>query len=118
MRNTGEIWMLIVGLLAALAAAAGINVLVLQFMPMMENFGAEVPVFTRLFIDGRAFFWALPLIVLAIWAFIPRRTVPPDNKRGIVAMLAGIGLAVILLPLCLLAMYLPVFTLASTIDGG
>lgn len=55
MRNTGEIWMFIVGLLAALAAAAGINVLVLQFMSMLENFGAEVPVFTRLFIDGRAF---------------------------------------------------------------
>lgn len=33
-------------------------------------------------------------------------------------MVTGIGLAVILLPLCLIAMYLPVFTLASTLDGG
>lgn len=116
MRNTTEIWMLIVGLIATIAIAAGVNLVVPQFEDVLKNFGAEIPLLTRLFVEGRYVFFGLPLIVLVAWALTPRRT-PPGNERGIVALVVGIGLGVILLPLCLIAMYLPIFQLAAVVEG-
>jgi hypothetical protein len=57
----------------------------------------------------------LPLIVLAAFTWTPRRT--PGNERGIVALVIGLGLGVVLLPPCLIAMYLPIFRLAAGGDG-
>ena len=116
MRNTVEIWMLVAGLLAAVAIAVAVNLSVPQLDEMLRQFGAEKPVLTRLFVEGRYAFFGLPLIVLAGWALTPRRT-PPGNERGIVALVLGIGLAVILLPLCVIAVYLPIFRLAATAEG-
>ena len=116
MRNTVEIWMLVAGLLAAVAIAVAVNLIVPQFEEMLRNFGAETPLLTRLFVDGRYVFFGLPLIVLAGWALTPRRT-PPGNERGIVALVLGIGLALILVPLCAIAVYLPIFRLAAAAEG-
>lgn len=116
MRNATEHWMLTTGLLAAIAIAAGVNLVVPQFEDVFRNFGTELPLLTRLFVEARYAFFGLPLIVLAVWALTPRRT-PPGNERGIVALVVGIGMGMILLPLCLIAMYLPIFRLASMVEG-
>lgn len=116
MRNGTERWMLTAGLLAAIAIAAGVNLVVPQFEEVFRNFGAELPLLTRLFVEARYAFFGLPLIVLVAWALTPRRT-PPGNERGIVALVVGIGMGMILLPLCLIAMYLPIFRLAAMVEG-
>lgn len=116
MRNAAERWMLATGFLAALAIAAGLNLVVPQFNDVLRNFGAEIPLLTRLFGEGRYAFFGLPLLVLAAWALTPRRA-PPGNERGIVALAVGIGSGVVLLPLCLIAMYLPIFKMAAVVDG-
>lgn len=116
MRKTAEIWLLAAGLLATVAFAAGVNLVIPQFNDVFQNFGAELPLLTRMFLSGRYALFALPLIVMTAWALTPRRT-PPGNERGIVAVLVGIGLGVILLPLCVIAMYLPIFHLAGAVDG-
>ena len=61
-------------------------------------------------------FPGLPLIVLTAWAWTPRRA-PPGNERGIVALVIGLGLGVVLLPPCLIAMCLPIFRQAASGDG-
>jgi type II secretory pathway component PulF len=116
MRNTTERWMLIAGLLATLAIAAGVNLIVPYFDDVLRQFGAEIPWLTRMFVEGRLAFFGLPLIVLAAWALTPRRT-PPGNERGIVALVIAIGLGVILLPAAVIAMYLPIFRMAGTVEG-
>jgi uncharacterized membrane protein YhdT len=116
MRNATERWMLTAGLFAAIAIAAGVNFVVPQFEDVLRNFGAELPLLTRLFVEARYAFFGLPLIVLVAWALTPRRT-PPGNERGIVALVVGIGIGMILLPLCLIAMYLPIFRLAAMVEG-
>ena len=116
MRNATERWMLTTGLLVAIGIAAGVNLIVPRFEDVFQNFGAELPLLTRLFVEARYAFFGLPLIVLAAWAWTPRRT-PPGNERGIIALVIGFGLGVILLPLCLIAMYLPIFRLAAAVDG-
>jgi type II secretory pathway component PulF len=116
MRTAAEIWMLICGLLAAIAIAAVVNLVIPQFDQVFRNFGAELPLLTRLFVAGRYALFGLPVLVLAAWALTPRRT-PPGNERGIVALVVGIGLGVILLPLCVIAMYLPIFQLAAVVGG-
>ncbi len=116
MRNTAEGWMLATGFLAALAIAAGVNLVVPQFNDVLRNFGAEIPLLTRLFVEGRYAFFGLPVLVVAAWALTPRRT-PPGNERGIVALVVGIGSGIVVLPLCLIAMYLPIFQMAAVVDG-
>jgi uncharacterized membrane protein YhdT len=116
MRNTAEGWMLIAGVLAATAMAAGVNLVIPRFNDVFQNFGSDLPLITRLFVESRHAFFGLPLLVLAAWVLTPRRT-PPGNERGIVALVVGIGSAVLLLPLCLIAMYLPIFQLAGAVDG-
>lgn len=116
MQKTREGWMLTLGFTAAIAIAVGVNLIVPQFEEVFRNFGAELPLLTRLFIEARYAFFGLPLLVLAAWAWTPRRT-PPGNERGIVALVLGIGIGVILLPLCLIAMYLPIFKLAAVVDN-
>ena len=116
MHTTTERWMLMTGLLAAIAIAAGVNLIIPLFENVFQNFGTELPLLTRLFLEGRHALFGLPLIVLAAWAFTPRRT-PPGNERGIVALVVGIGVGVILLPLCVAAMYWPIFQLAHVVDG-
>jgi type II secretory pathway component PulF len=116
MRNATERWILFAGLLAAIAIAAGVNLIVPHFGHMLRNFDAELPLLTRLFLEARYAFFGLPLIVLATWAWTPRRT-PPSNERGIVALVVGVGLSMVLLPLCLIAMYLPIFQLGAMVEG-
>jgi type II secretory pathway component PulF len=53
MRKNGEIWMLIAGLLVAIAIAAGVNLVVPQFEDVFRNFGADLPLPTRLFVEAR-----------------------------------------------------------------
>ena len=76
MRNATERWMLTTGLLVAIGIAAGVNLIVPRFEEAFQNFGAELPLLTRLFVETRYALFGLPLIVLAAWAWTPRRTPP------------------------------------------
>lgn len=116
MRNRVELGMLIAALLAAVAIAVAVNLIVPQFEDVLRNFGAETPPLTRMFVEGRHAFFGLPLFVFAAWVLTPRRT-PPGNERGIVALVVGLGLGVILVPLSVIAMYLPIFRMAATAGG-
>ncbi len=71
MRSTVEIWMLTTGLFVAVAIAVSVNLVVPQFNDVFQNFGAELPLLTRLFVEGRHVFFGLPLLVLAAWALTP-----------------------------------------------
>ncbi len=115
MRNLTEFWMLGTGLLASVAMAVGVNAIVPRFDEVFRNFGAELPWLSRMFVEYRHALFAMPLLVLAAWALTPRRT-PPGSERGIVALVVGIGLGILLLPLCLIAMYLPIFMLPGVVD--
>ena len=106
--------MLIVGLLVAIAMAASINLVIPKFEYVFQSLDSELPLLTRLFLEGRYALFGLPLIVLAAWTLTPRQT-PPGNERGIVALVVGIGISAILLPLCLMAMYWPVVHSADPI---
>jgi type II secretory pathway component PulF len=112
MPNAANIYMPIIGGVAALAGVVGVQLLVPQFEELFINFGAELPALTRVFVNGRSFLWPLPLLV-PLAAFLIKTRDTTDNRPGIVALLLGIAIAFGLPLVCALAMYLPIFELAE-----
>ncbi len=115
MRHHANTFLLITGIVVASAGVIASQWLVPYFMDVFENFGAELPALTRLFVYGHGFLWVAPLIVPVASAWVPLRT-PEDRRRGIVALLLGVAVGVLLPMLCLFAMYLPIFKLAAIVD--
>ena len=104
------------GMLCSLVAAIVVNVVAPQFEEIYVNFGAELPWLTRMLIAGRWLLFALPVVVLLAWKLTPAIPGRP-NHRGVVALLIGIGLPLVLVPLVVIGLYMPIFGLAGVVDG-
>lgn len=117
MRNATNTLLLVIGIAVAIVGVIAANMIPPLFVDMFENFGAELPWLTRLFVRGGGFLWVLPLLVPVLSSFVRLRT-PDDRRRGIVALLLGVGIGFALPMVCLFSMYLPIFGLASGVEGG
>jgi type II secretory pathway component PulF len=112
MRNPTNTFLTLIGGLAAVGGVAAVQLIVPQFQDVFKNFGAELPLLSRIFVNGRMFLWVLPLLVPVAAAFVRVRS-PEDSRRGVVALLLGLAIGIGLPMLCGLAMYLPIFKLAA-----
>ncbi|MBX3711725.1 MAG: hypothetical protein KF800_07175 [Lysobacter sp.] len=112
---TGQHALLVFGMLCSLVAAIVVNLVVPQFDEVYRNFGAELPWLTRALLAGRSLLLALPALVLLAWWLTPAVPGRP-NRRGLVALLVGVGLPLVLVPLVVIGLYLPIFGMAGV--GG
>lgn len=115
MRNATNTLLLVIGIAVAIVGVVAANMIPRAFVNMLQNFGAELPWLTRLFVQGGGFLWVLPLLVPVLSSFVRVRT-PDDKRRGIVALLLGVGIGFALPMVCVFSMYLPIFQLGATVD--
>jgi len=100
----------ILGLVCALLTALTPTIVIPQFQQVFSSFGAQLPLLTRIAIDQHLWLWLLSLLVIAVWLFWPR-----PKQRALAACLLGAGGLVIIIPLMILAMYLPIFQLGQAV---
>ncbi len=117
MRNDTNLLLQTIGTGVAIVGVVAANMIPPLFVDMFKNFGAELPWLTRLFVHGGGFLWVLPLLVPVLSSFVHVRTAD-DKRRGILALLLGVGIGFALPMVCLFSMYLPIFGLAASVDGG
>lgn len=117
MRNGTNPLLQSIGIGVAIVGVIAANVIPPLFTDLFKNFGAELPWLTRLFAHGGGFLWVTPLLVPVLSSFVRVRA-PDDKRRGICALLLGVGIGFALPMVCLFAMYLPIFGLAAGVDGG
>ena len=117
MRNPANTLLLVIGTAVAIVGVIAANMIPSLFTDLFENFGADLPSLTRLFVHGGGFLWVAPLLVPVLSSFVRVRT-PDDKRRGIVALLLGVAVGFALPMVCLLSMYLPIFGLAAGVEGG
>lgn len=108
--SSGRTALFVIGLACAIFAALIPTLLVPQFSRIFESFGAELPSSTRLLLQGYPALWALPGLVLLAWLFWPQ-----PQRRAAAACWVGVLSLVLILPLCIVALYLPIFMLSKTI---
>ncbi|MFD0724771.1 hypothetical protein [Lysobacter brunescens] len=113
---TAQHALLAFGTLCALVAAIVVNLVVPQFDEVYRNFGADLPWLTRALLAGRWLLFGLPVLVLLAWWLTPAVPGQP-NRRGLVALLVGVGLPVVLVPLVVIGLYLPIFMLGDAVGG-
>lgn len=118
--NSIEMWILGSGMGALLVAAVVVNLIVPQFQDIFDGFGADLPWLTGLFVKHRHALFLLPLLPPLLWWAMARMAGPaPDARRksAVLALLLALGLTLVMVPLTIVAMYLPIFRLASVVDG-
>ena len=115
MRSPTNTLLSVIGGLLAIAAVAAVQMIVPRFEDVFRSFGAELPLLTRVFVEGRWFLWTLPLLVPIVAALVRPRS-DDDTRPGIVALLTGLAIGIGLPLLCMLAMYLPIFGLAAAVE--
>lgn len=108
--SAGHPLWLVLGLLLAVFAALVPTLAVPMFADTFRAFGAELPPPTRLLVDGYLGLWVLPLLVVLVRLCWPQR-----HRRALAAGMVGLSSALVLLPLCAWALYLPIVKLAETI---
>ena len=108
MRSKGDKVALAVGVLCAAIAATIPPLLVLQFREVFVSFGADLPPLTELFIHYNLALWLLPVLVVATWLYWPKAT-----SRSLVACLMGVASLVLVVPVLVVALYLPIFQLSA-----
>ncbi|RDZ29137.1 hypothetical protein [Lysobacter silvisoli] len=108
--SAGHPLWLVLGLLSAVFAALVPTLAVPMFAETFRSFGAELSPPTRWLVDGYLGLWVLPLLVVLVRMYWPRR-----RYRALAAGLCGLLGALVVLPLCAWALYLPIFRLGETI---
>lgn len=110
--SRGAGW-LVTGLACSIVAAIAITLLGLlvfpQFSEVFAGFGADLPLLTRLASRGYAAIWLAPLLVTLVHPFWPWHA-----HRALAAGLTGL-LSLTGIPLVFIAIYLPIFNLASAV---
>jgi hypothetical protein len=99
---------LMFGLVSTGAVATLLSLLVPQFDRVLTSFGADLPWLTRAVSQLYLAAWLLPVSVATVWFRWPN----PKQRAGIVRTIGVLSLLV-LLPVCLIALYLPIFELAA-----
>lgn len=118
--NITEIWILGSGMVALLLAAVAVNLVVPQFQDIFDGFGAQLPWLTMVFVKHRHAFFLLPLLPLLLWwglARTARKASGAGRHAAMIALLVALGLTFVMVPLAIIAMYLPIFSLAGAVDG-
>ncbi len=98
----------IVGLIAALLAAAIATLVVPQFRQLFQGFGAGLPVATGLAMDYYLFLWLLPIVVIAA-----RVAWPDSRSRSAIACVVGVGGLVVIVATLTFVLYLPIIKLGQ-----
>lgn len=120
--TSSDAWMLGSGMVALLIAALMVNALVPQFSDLYTAFGADLPSLTSFFVEHRHGLLLLPALVPVSWIVLARFSVATPGQRAVnnpafAALVFAIGIAVLLVPLTIFAMYLPIFRMAAIVDG-
>lgn len=100
--------LLVAGLACAMLAAAITSLVVPPFQESLQDYGAPLPLLTRLVFALHRGLWLLPVMAWIAWRWLPW---PPHRAR--VACAIGVGGLLLLLPLVIVGIYLPIFRLAS-----
>lgn len=108
MRSKGDKAALGIGVLCAAIAAIIPPLLIPQFREVFMSFGAELPPLTALFVHYSYALWLLPILVVAGWLYWPEAP-----RRSLVACLIGAASLVLVVPVLVVALYLPVFQLSA-----
>ena len=102
------------GLIAGIglaAMAALIPLLILRYFDgVLLTFGAHLPLLTRVFMHHGYLLWLLPAGVLVAWLAWPHR-----RQRGGLAVSLGLAALIAMVPLTVIAVYLPIFKLAAAV---
>lgn len=110
---TGITWLL-AGLVASVLAAAAVTIIgvfvVPQFSEVYQAFGTGLPLATKLFVRCYWLVWVAPIAVIVAWCFWPS-----VRRRHMMGGLLGIGILLTAVPLAILALYLPLFSLSSAV---
>ncbi|PTU74982.1 hypothetical protein DBO85_06885 [Pseudomonas mangrovi] len=105
-----QLLMLGIALLLNLLLAVAIIAAVPQFADVFRNFGAELPLATRLAIQFYPLAAVLPLLIPVAWFVWPNHA-----SRGLGALLTSIA-CILLVPLAFgYALYLPIFRLGEVV---
>ncbi|QDH71485.1 hypothetical protein [Marilutibacter alkalisoli] len=94
---------------------AGLTALILtavvpNFRDVLASFGAELPWLSRAVMDGYLVAWLLPACVAVVWFLWPK-----PRQRRIAVLAVGLISLLVVLPMCLLVLYLPIFRLGAAL---
>jgi len=79
-----------------------------KFQETFEAFGVELPWLSRIVLSYHGLLWLVPAGIAALAALAPA-------WRGKRAAALGVASALVLMPVCVIAMYLPVFNLGAVV---
>lgn len=117
-----ERWILASGMACLLIAAILVNLILPRYAAIYADSGAALPALAGWLFDLRRALFVLPLSVPLSWWWLTRHLpgdAPPRARRraAMIALTLGCGLAVLLVPLVIIAMYLAVIHLGDAIGG-
>jgi type II secretory pathway component PulF len=119
--NSSELWILGSGMCALLLTAIAVNLVVPRFEDIFAGAGASLPWLTAMFLAHRHALFALPLLPpLLLWWGVARGAGKASGGRrhsAMTALLVALGLTLLVVPLAIIAMYLPIFRIGDVIDG-
>jgi hypothetical protein len=110
MKSFKDSWPLLVAIAPVALVAIGALLVVPQFNVMFVNFGADLPLSTRIVLATFRWWGVLVLVVVAVWFAWPNRA----DRVG-VAIGLSVALAAALFLFGLYACYAPVFALAAIV---
>jgi len=119
-RQPVKLWMLILSVvLTVLSAVIYLAIFFsgAEFKEIFQNFGAELPLLTRLFLVSYQYFGVLILIGLVPCVLLLRnrkRTVVHSN-RLFMLVFASFGISLLVLSASVIAAYMPVFELGAPV---
>ena len=108
---TRQYVMLAIGMVCCLVAAIVVNVAAPGFETIYRDFGVELPWLTRMLLAGRWFLFALPVSILLAW-WLARPVSGRPDRRALVALIC-MAVPVLLVPVVVIGLYLPIFTLVA-----
>ena len=118
--NTSELWILGSGMVALLLTAVAVNLVMPRFQDIFDRAGAPLPWLTAMFVEHRHALFLLPLLPPLLWWRLARAASRSRGARRPSVMLVlavALGPTFVLVPLAIIAMYLPIFGIAAVIDG-
>lgn len=113
LKQSTQIWLGWVTTFCSLISFILMSYVVPEFEALFEGFGSELPAFTQFIITVHEYFF-----VLAIPGVIGTILIHNGKYRPawILVLFSG-AMAVLLMPLTIIAMYLPVFQMGSVVSG-
>jgi type II secretory pathway component PulF len=110
--SNGRGW-LIAGLICGFVSAIVTTILGVFVLPkfseVFAQFGATLPLVTKLVINYYLLIWVVPLGLFFAWRW------PGSRRRNMVMGMIGIGSSVAVIPTMIIAVYLPIFAMAATV---